>query len=105
MTYLADVVTLSYDPAKCNGCGRCVEVCPHAVFTIDGGRPRARLVQRDLCIECGACQANCRTGAIRVKSGVGCASAIISGALRGTEPTCGCCGPDGAASPGGGCCT
>lgn len=116
MTYLANVVTLSYDPAKCNGCGRCTEVCPHAVFVIDGGqagpvpggqagRSRARLARRDLCIECGACQANCRPGAIRVKSGVGCASAIISGALRGTEPTCGCCGPDGAASPGGGCCT
>lgn len=108
MTYLANVVTLAYDPARCNGCGRCVEVCPHGVFVMEdpaASRTKARLADKDLCIECGACQANCRTAAIRVKSGVGCASAIISGALRGTEPTCGCCGPDGAASPGGGCCT
>ncbi len=119
MSYLAGVVTLAYDPAKCTGCGLCAEVCPHGVFVMEPAREgapgavaegratqvRARLTDRDLCIECGACQANCRFGAIRVTSGVGCASAIIGGALRGTEPTCGCCGPDGAAPRGGGCCT
>lgn len=109
MTYLANVATLAYDPAKCTGCGRCAEVCPHGVFVMDpraaGGEPLvARMTDRDLCIECGACRANCRTGAIRVKSGVGCASAIIAGALRGTEPTCGCSDSRGPASPAGGCC-
>jgi len=39
---------------------------------------------------------NCQTGAITVKSGVGCAAGVITGILRGTEPTCDC-GP-------GGCC-
>jgi NAD-dependent dihydropyrimidine dehydrogenase PreA subunit len=108
MTYLANVVSLAYDQAKCNGCGRCAEVCPHGVFVLDerpAARTVARLADRDLCIECGACQANCRTGAIRVKSGVGCASAIIAGALRGAEPTCGCSDSGRDSSRAGGCCT
>lgn len=90
MRYLANVVTLQFAPEKCTGCGRCWEVCPHGVFVPEA--KRARLVDRDLCIECGACAANCRYGAISVRSGVGCASAIIAGALRGHEPTCGCGG-------------
>ncbi len=108
MRYLANTVTLAYNPLKCTGCGRCVEVCPHGVFEMSGPSPegnRARLVDRDLCMECGACEANCRFDAIRVKSGVGCASAIITGALRGTEPTCGCGGEPGAGSGSGGCCS
>jgi len=107
MRYIANVVTLAYDPSKCTGCGRCEEVCPHGVFVMGGPSPegnRARLTDRDLCMECGACQANCRFAAIRVRSGVGCASAIIAGALRGTEPTCGCSDAGGAAPRAGGCC-
>jgi ferredoxin len=30
MRYL-DVITLELDAARCNGCGLCVAVCPHAV--------------------------------------------------------------------------
>jgi NAD-dependent dihydropyrimidine dehydrogenase PreA subunit len=93
MRYLANVVTLRFDPAKCTGCGRCWEVCPHGVFVPEG--KRARLADRDLCMECGACMRNCRFDAIHVKSGVGCASAILVGALRGHEPTCDCGGGDG----------
>jgi len=48
------------------------------------------MADRDACMECGACARNCPTGALSVKAGVGCAAAIIVGALRGTEPTCGC---------------
>jgi NAD-dependent dihydropyrimidine dehydrogenase PreA subunit len=88
MRYLANVVTLKFVPEKCTGCGRCWEVCPHGVFVPEA--KRARLADRDLCIECGACMLNCRYGAISVRSGVGCASAIICGALRGHDPTCDC---------------
>ncbi len=94
LRYLSNVVTLELDEAKCNGCAVCVTVCPHAVFAIrdhQAGRgQRARIVDRDACMECGACAKNCAPGAISVQSGVGCAAAIIIGALTGHEPSCGC---------------
>ncbi|UCF06616.1 MAG: 4Fe-4S binding protein [bacterium] len=88
LRYLEDVVTLELDASKCTGCGNCIEVCPHAVFEIF--EKKARIVDRDACMECGACAMNCAPGALSVDSGVGCASAVITGAVRGTEPTCGC---------------
>ena len=93
--YLTDVVTLEFDEQLCNGCRMCIMVCPHAVFGF--ADKRAYLKNRDLCMECGACELNCAQGAIRVKSGVGCAAGILNGLIRGTEPTCDCSG-------GGTCC-
>jgi ferredoxin len=94
LTYLKNVVTLHLDSEKCNGCAICTSVCPHDVFAM---KDKKALIQyKDLCMECGACAMNCSTGALTVKSGVGCAAGIITGILRGTEPTCDC-GP-------GGCC-
>jgi NAD-dependent dihydropyrimidine dehydrogenase PreA subunit len=93
LRYFEDVVTLQYEAEKCTGCRRCVEVCPHGVFEMVGRR--ARLADRDACIECGACERNCAFGAISVDAGVGCAAAIIYGWINGTEPSCGgdsgCC--------------
>ena len=81
--------TLVYTPETCNGCARCVDVCPHAVFEMNGRK--AVLARPQNCMECGACQLNCVTGAIAVESGVGCASAMIRAALTGQkEATCGC---------------
>ncbi len=88
MKYLANVATLKYASEKCAGCGRCVEVCPQGVFLMQD--KRAVVTDRDRCMECGACAKNCDFGAITVNSGVGCASAIITGMLTGSEPTCGC---------------
>ena len=90
LRYLSDVVTLALDETKCNGCRRCLEVCPHAVFEIV--ERRARIVDRDACMECGACVVNCPEEALSVDAGVGCAAAILVGAVRGTEPTCDCPG-------------
>ena len=90
--------TLEYYPAKCVGCGMCWTVCPHAVFSHEArptsnplvkNRMVATLVNKEACMECGACQLNCPTEAIKVQSGVGCASAMIHAALTGGSETCG----------------
>jgi len=86
--YLKNVATLSFDAGNCTGCGRCAEVCPHGVFERDGRK--VRIVEKDFCMECGACALNCPADAIKVNAGVGCAVAIIYSWLTGKEPTCGC---------------
>jgi len=88
LRYLENVTTLRLDVEKCVGCGMCSIVCPHAVYEISNGK--AAVIDRDACMECGACARNCPVRAISVRAGVGCAYGIIMGALRGTEPTCGC---------------
>ena len=91
--YLKNVVTLNLNADKCTGCGLCTDVCPHGVFEIE--EKKAAIIDKDACMECGACASNCPVDAIEVRSGVGCAAAIIAGSLRGTEPTCNCSGtPD-----------
>lgn len=65
-----------------------MEVCPHGVFNMAGGK--ALIAQKDLCMECGACALNCLGDAIDVNAGVGCAAAIFMGWLTGKEPACGC---------------
>jgi NAD-dependent dihydropyrimidine dehydrogenase PreA subunit len=90
LRYLTDVVTLKLHEDKCTGCGMCILVCPREV--LDMTDTRAEIVDRDACIECGACALNCPAGAIEVDKGVGCAAAVIQGAIRGTEPQCCCCG-------------
>jgi NAD-dependent dihydropyrimidine dehydrogenase PreA subunit len=86
LRYLKNVSTLKLDWEKCTGCGMCAEVCPHEVFEIADWK--ANIIDKDACMECGACARNCPVNAITVKQGVGCAAAIIIGALTGKEPTC-----------------
>ena len=93
MRYFRDSDTFEFHSEKCTGCGRCVEVCPHNVFRFENRK--AVPVNSDRCMECGACAKNCEYGALKVKSGVGCAAAVITGLLRGTEPNCDCSGTTG----------
>lgn len=88
LLYLENVVTLELNKEKCNGCRMCIKVCPHEVFELSNNK--VHIIDRNFCMECGACALNCPTGAINVKAGVGCAAAVISGMLKNTEPTCGC---------------
>ena len=102
--------SLAYHPDRCINCRRCTQVCPHAVFA--EGSERVELARPAACMECGACALNCPVQAITVQSGVGCAWAMISAALRGkdmdTECSCGgegstCCGPAEDKEPSCGC--
>ncbi len=86
--YLKNVATLHLSAEKCIGCGRCAEVCPHRVFSINENK--ARVADKDSCMECGACAKNCPVNVITVDAGVGCAAAVIAGWLTGKEPSCGC---------------
>jgi len=61
------------DAEQCNGCGKCVEVCPvEAMGLVAAGDPhkskrkRAR-VNEELCLGCGVCVRQCRTGAAKLK--------------------------------------
>ena len=86
--YLKNVATLCLSAEKCIGCGRCTEVCPHGVFSVNENK--AKIKDKDRCMECGACAKNCPTNAITVDAGVGCAFAVIMGWLTGSEPSCDC---------------
>ena len=89
MIYLKNVVTIELDEDKCVGCAMCLEVCPHAVFEMNGWH-RVSIQNRDACMECGACSRNCPAEAICVQFGVGCAAAIINDLLgRKNSPCCG----------------
>ena len=88
LKYLKNVVTLRLDQGKCTGCRMCTIVCPHHVFEMNTNK--AIIVDRDACMECGACALNCAAEAIFVKAGVGCATAVINSKLTRTEAAC-CC--------------
>ena len=91
--------TLQYHKDRCINCKRCTQVCPHGVFA---ERPdHAELARPAACMECGACALNCPVQAIEVQSGVGCAWAMISAAIRGKDMDSGECSCGGDA---GSCC-
>ncbi|MEM2110042.1 MAG: ferredoxin family protein [Candidatus Odinarchaeota archaeon] len=51
----------------CDGSGTCQEVCPADpnVFEIVGGK--AKVAHPEACIQCGACESSCPTGAITLE--------------------------------------
>jgi ferredoxin len=58
---------------KCNGCGKCVEICPvEAMTLVTANRPdkpkmkKAKLVE-EICIGCGICKRSCREGALELE--------------------------------------
>lgn len=92
--YLDDTAILHLSLEKCIGCGNCQLVCPHRIFQVQNGK--AAIIDRNSCMECGACAKNCPTGAIYVNpdEGCGCAAYIINSwvaKIRGKAPSnCGC---------------
>ena len=61
-----DKALIGIDTAKCNGCGKCVEVCKDYGMTLVQGK--AVVSQEPLfgCIACGHCMAVCPGGALTV---------------------------------------
>lgn len=70
------------DENKCVGCGRCVDVCPHAVIALKPQKAKvlvrcrnsdvareARDVCQRACIACGRCAKECKYDAIVVENG------------------------------------
>jgi len=66
----------------------CLLVCPHAVLSMANGT--AEIVNRDACMECGACARNCPAQAFSVRAGVGCAAAVLSSMLK-RKSSSACC--------------
>ncbi|MBU3916243.1 4Fe-4S binding protein [bacterium] len=89
LRYLKNVSTLSHNPELCIGCRMCEIVCPHQIFVMEN--KKAKMTDKDACMECGACVLNCESGAIDVTPGVGCAAYIISSWINGKEnASCDC---------------
>ena len=86
LAYLKNGETLSLDPALCRGCRTCIEVCPHAVFRMVDAV--STIVDREACMECGACMRNCAFDAIKVDSGPGCAAAVLASKFSGKKEVC-----------------
>ena len=58
-------VTTIIDEQLCNGCGRCVTVCPSGTITMEG---KKAVVTGTESLNCGHCMAVCPTGAVQVTS-------------------------------------
>lgn len=50
------------DRDRCDGCGRCAELCPSGAVGLRGGK--AALARPDACTFCEVCEACCPRGAI-----------------------------------------
>ena len=53
------------DPALCDGCGVCQQLCP--VNAITGEIKKPYVIDSEKCIKCGACYEKCKFGAISIK--------------------------------------
>ncbi|WP_073612885.1 mercury methylation ferredoxin HgcB [Desulfopila aestuarii] len=92
--YLEETIQLRLDENLCTGCGNCVTVCPHRVFTMQDHK--AKIDDRGGCMECGACSLNCPVAAIFVNpdEGCGCATLLIHSWLQritGRKSSSACC--------------
>lgn len=80
---------IAIEDNKCTGCHVCTWVCPHGVLAMNASS--AFVAYEERCIECGACELNCKPGAVQVTKGTGCMVAIIKEDILGLKGKgCGC---------------
>jgi len=53
-------MAVSIDKVKCNGCGKCVGICPVNAIKIE----QEKALVNDECVECGVCVNECPNEAI-----------------------------------------
>lgn len=57
---------INYEPARCNGCWQCYEVCPTGRWSQDFETRLAVFSDPELCVACGACVLQCPQDAIEL---------------------------------------
>jgi NADP-reducing hydrogenase subunit HndC len=55
---------LKIDPKRCNGCGRCLKVCP--VDAVEGEKKQPHMIVGEKCITCGSCRDVCPRNSVQV---------------------------------------
>jgi NAD-dependent dihydropyrimidine dehydrogenase PreA subunit len=61
---IGTMMMVTIDKGKCDGDGTCVNMCPQAVFKVEGGKSEP--VNMSECINCLTCVENCPQQAITV---------------------------------------
>lgn len=51
--------------SECNGCGRCLDVCPTGAISVTPGQGETLQVDREKCTNCGACTSVCYREALQ----------------------------------------
>lgn len=66
----SDAQPLTFDPAVCNGCNRCVEICQVDIMIPNPAKGKPPVVAYSSeCWYCGCCVAECpRSGAVQLNS-------------------------------------
>ncbi|MFC1950354.1 NADH-ubiquinone oxidoreductase-F iron-sulfur binding region domain-containing protein [Chloroflexota bacterium] len=57
-----ELIQYSIDPAKCEGCLRCLRACPTSA--ISGEKREPHTINQGMCIKCGACYDVCKFSAV-----------------------------------------
>ena len=76
--FLHPVHTTNFIPVihaeNCNGCGKCVSLCPVEAITLvssnDSVRPMSKIakLEEDICLGCGVCRTGCSKNALELKT-------------------------------------